>query len=364
MSAPLMRLTVDLGAIRRNYRRLRDTADPADVMAALKANAYGMGLAEVAAALTQEGCANFLVENVEEAIRLRQKVQEATIYVVFGFFEGETRELIEHNLRPALTRPEQAHEWAAIPVEARPGCAIKVNSGMNRLGLSQLEFEQLVAEPGLIDTLKPDLLVSHLAYAQDPDHEMNRRQLARFESARALLPGVPASLAGSGATMAGSEYHFDMIRPGVGLFGGNPYSDRPNPFEEVAHLEGRILQVREINSGEPVGYAATHIADRPTRIAIIGTGYSGGYGRGFDNAGFGMLDGVRLPVLGRVSMGSVAMDVSACPVASVRPGRMVSLLGGGVPLDDAARASGRSPYEILVTLGLQQNRVYLGQEAA
>lgn len=359
-----MRLTVDLGALRRNYRLLRDTAPTAIVMAAVKADAYSMGREQVARALTAEGCSHFLVENIDEAILLRSMVPDAAIYVVFGFFPGETDDLIRHNLRPILTRPEQVREWAAIPRGDRPGCALKVNSGMNRLGLGAEEFEQLVADPGLIKALGPDLLMSHLAFSQDPDHEMNRRQLATFQRLSALLPDVPASLAGSGAAMAGPEYHFDMIRPGIGLYGGNPYADRANPFESVAHLEGRILQIHKIDSGESVGYGATHIAEKPTRIAIVGTGYSGGYGRGFDNVGYAMLDGVRLPILGRVSMGSVAMDVGECPEGSARPGRMVSLLGGGVSLDDASKGSGRSPYEILVTLGLQQNRVYVGSESA
>lgn len=359
--APPYRLTIDLGAIRRNYRLVKETTAPAIAAAVVKANAYGCGMAEAAKALAVEGCDTFFVETLEEALALRKLQPAATIYVVYGLAAGPPPVFLKDELIPVLSKPADLKKWAAEG-QGR-GAALKINSGMNRLGLSLDDVRALAGDAALLEAPKPCLVMSHLAFGEDPGHAMNRAQLEAFEAARAMLPPCPASLAGSGAALADKAFHFDMVRPGIGLYGGNPYAGAPNPFEEVVHLEGKIMQVRQIDSGQAVGYGATRTVSGPTRVAVVGAGYSAGYGRGFDNAGFGVLDGTRLPVLGRVSMGSVVLDISALPEGADLVNRYVSLIGGDMPLDEAARCAGRSPYELIVTLNLARNRVYVDSEA-
>lgn len=363
---PLARLNVDLGAVRRNIRLIKETAKGAIVAPAVKADGYGLGMAAIAPVLAEEGCDTFFVETSEEGAALRALLPDATVYVIYGLNAAPAYSFVRQDmlkgLRPVLSHIDDVRAWLAIaPEEQRSHCAIKINTGMNRLGMSLDDLSALI-DDGSIAALSPALAMSHLAFSEEPEHPMNREQLEAFQRVRAMLPDTPASFANSGGIMAGSEYHFDMVRPGIGIYGGNPFSGRENPFEAVAHLEAKIMQVRRIDVGDTVGYGATHRADKPTRIATLGVGYSGGYARSFDNVGWGVLDGVNLPVLGRVSMGSVVVDVSECAEDSATPGRYVSLIGGraedGVRLEELSRAAERSPYEVLVQLRLQQTRVY------
>ncbi len=358
-------LTVNLDAVRANYRLLAETAAGARCAAAVKADGYGMGMAPVSRALASAGCDCFFVENLDEGITLRAALQDATIYIVKGFYSDSPDAFLEHGLRPVLVTTEQITRWLEVIAAQGPlPSIVKVNTGMNRLGLAEADTRALAADTATLDVLKPDYLMSHLAFSEDPDHPMNDAQRQKFDELRALFPGLPASLAGSGGVMMGKDYHYDMVRPGVGLYGGNPFTRRPNPFAEVARLQGKILQIREIDSGESVGYGATHRATAPARIAIVGAGYGDGYGRGFDNQGAGILNGIKVPMVGRVSMGSVAVDVSECPPDSVVVGEYLTLLGDGISLDDAARASGRSAYELLTSLSQCPGRRYLGEAEA
>lgn len=359
-------LTIDLNAVRANYHLLAATAAGARCAAAVKADGYGLGMAAVARVLAEEGCDCFFVENLDEGVTLRSALSgdlaDATIYIVKGYYCDRPDVFLEHALRPVLVTSEQVSRWLQVIAGHGPRPSIvKVNTGMNRLGLDEAETRALAADQTALDTLAPDYLMSHLACSEDPDHPMNAAQRQKFDQLRALFPGLRATLAGSGGVMMGAAYHYDMVRPGIGLYGGNPFVSLANPFAEVVHLKGKILQVREIDRGDSVGYGATHTAPGPARIAIAGAGYADGYGRGFDNRGVAVLNGIEVPVVGRVSMGSVAVDISACPPGSVSAGDELTLLGGGISLDAAAKASGRSPYELLTSLSQCPERCYLGQ---
>lgn len=360
-------LTVDLDAVRANYRLLAETASGTRCAAAVKADGYGLGMTTIARVLAAEGCDCFFVENLNEGMELRAALSDswpdATIYVVKGYYSGQPDVFLEHSLRPVLVTTGQITGWLEVIGKHGPLPSIlKVNTGMNRLGLDEADARALAVDETALDTLKPDYLMSHLACSEDPDHPMNAAQRGKFDELRALFPDLPATMAGSGGTMMGADYHYDMVRPGIGLYGGNPFAKLPNPFAEVVHLKGKILQVREIDRGESVGYGATHRAHGPARIAIAGAGYADGYGRGFDNRGFAVLNGIEVPVVGRVSMGSVAVDISECAPGSVSPGDELTLLGDGVTLDDASRTSGRSPYELLTSLSQCPKRRYIGQD--
>ena len=201
-------------------------------------------------------------------------------------------------------------------------------------------------------------MISHLACAEEPEHPLNRRQQDRFAAVAARFPGVPASLAASSGIFLGRRYHFDLVRPGAALYGVNPLPGRPNPLRPVVRLAARIIQIREIDSGESVGYGAAHVMQAPGRVATVALGYADGWLRALSRRGCGFVGGKRVPLLGRVSMDLCAFDVSAVPPALTRPGMTIELLGPGYGVDDVAADAGTIGYEILTALGARYHRVY------
>ena len=352
-------LRIDLAALLANYRLLAARAAGAQCVAMLKADAYGLGMAAVAPALAEAGCDTFFVATPEEGRTLRTILREADIYVLNGYQPALREVFRAYRLRPVLNTLAEIEVWRDGPA------AIYVDTGMNRLGLEAADIDALLAGPAKIG-FEVAILMSHLACADEPDHPMNERQLARFRETVARLKALPAfkaaalSLANSAGIFLGPEYHFDLVRPGIALYGGNPFTGRPNPMANVAEVHGRILQIRAIAAGDSVGYGATFTASRPSRIAIVDVGYADGYLRAFSSKGSALIAGQRAPVVGRVSMDFLALDVTDLPADATVVGAAVNLLGGGVSLDEAAAASGLSCYELLTLLGRRYNRVYLG----
>ncbi|HEY8871930.1 MAG TPA: alanine racemase C-terminal domain-containing protein, partial [Stellaceae bacterium] len=259
-----------------------------------------------------------------------------------------------------LTRPSRSR-WAPSPAmrargyEGRPPAILHVDTGMARLGLDAREFADFVASPPPVAWRA---VMSHLACADDPDHPLNETQRARFAAAAGQLPGVPASLAASSAIFLGPEYHFDLVRPGAALYGVNPLPGRPNPLRRIVHLSAKIVRIRQIDSGESVGYGAAHVMQAPGRAAIVGVGYGDGWLRSLSHRGCGYLAGTRVPLLGRVSMDLVTFDVSAVPESLAHPGTTIELLGDNYGVDDAAADAGTIGYEILTALGPRYHRIY------
>jgi alanine racemase len=232
---------------------------------------------------------------------------------------------------------------------------------MARLGLDAAEFATVVASP---PPIRWRAVMSHLACADQPDHPLNQRQRARFAAAAAQLPGVPASLAASSGIFLGPSYHFDLVRPGAALFGVNPLPGRPNPLRQIVRLSGKIVQIRQIDRGESVGYGAAHVMQARGRAAIVAVGYGDGWLRSLSHRGCGYIAGTRVPLLGRVSMDLVTFDVSAVAPALVHPGAMIELLGADYGVDDAASDAGTIGYEILCALGSRYHRIYRDSPAA
>ncbi|MGC2413846.1 MAG: alanine racemase, partial [Stellaceae bacterium] len=232
---------------------------------------------------------------------------------------------------------------------------LHVDTGMARLGLSASEFAAVVANPPRVAWRA---VMSHLACADRPEHPLNERQRARFAAIAAQLPGVPASLAASSGIFLGPTYHFDLVRPGAALFGVNPLPGRPNPLRQIVRLRAKIVQVRQIDRGESVGYGAAHVMKAPGRVAIVAVGYGDGWPRALSHRGCGTLAGTRVPLLGRVSMDLVTFDVSAVAPELARPGALIELLGAGYGVDDAAADAGTIGYEILCALGSRYHRIY------
>lgn len=351
-------LRIDLAAIVANYRTLAARAVAAQCAAMLKADAYGLGMAAVAPVLAGAGCKVFFVATPEEGRALRTVLREAEIYVMTGY-QVELREVYRaYRLRPVLNTLAEIEAWRDGPA------AVYVDTGMNRLGLEAAEIEALLSDRGKI-RFEVAILMSHLACADELDHPMNKRQLARFREITDRLKSLPAlktaalSLANSAGIFLGPDYHFDLVRPGIALYGGNPFADRPNPMANVVEVHGRILQIRAVAAGECVGYGATFTAARPSRIAIVDVGYADGYLRAFSNKGSALIAGQRVPVAGRISMDFLALDVTDIAPGQAEVGTAVNLLGGGLSLDEAAVASGLSCYELLTLLGRRYNRVYL-----
>ena len=357
------RLIIDLGAIRANYRQLLDIAAPARCAAVVKADAYGLGLVPVARALAREGCDEFYVATIDEAVTLRQALPDPTIYVFHGLTGLEPADFTEHRLVPVLVNPDDVNRWAEYADAVGPqACVLHVDTGMNRLGLTEAETRRLADDTAVLNRLDVALVMSHLACADTPENPMNRRQKDLFNDLRTLLPPVPASLASTAGVHMGPQYDLHQVRPGIGLYGGNPFSDRPNPHTQVVELKARILQVRQIDTGQAVGYGATHAARRPSRIASVAVGYADGYLRCLGNRGFGYVDDIKVPVVGRISMDLLTLDVTDCPETLVHPGASIRLIGQGCTVDDVAQAAGTIPNEVLTSLGSRYVRDYVGED--
>jgi alanine racemase len=347
-------IEIDLGGIVENWRLLARRAAPALCAAVVKANAYGLGVGPVARTLAAAGCRLFFVATLDEGILLRQTLGPSPEIAVFnGPLPGTAAQFLPDRLIPVLNDPGQIAAWRRLG--AGHPAILHVDTGMARLGLGAREFADFVESP-------PPILwravMSHLACADDPDHPLNERQRARFAAAAAQLPGVTASLAASSGIFLGPSYHFDLVRPGAALYGVNPLPGRPNQLRQIIRLSARIVQIRQIDRGEAVGYGAAHVVQAPGRAAIVGVGYGDGWMRSLSHRGCGFLAGTRVPLLGRVSMDLVTFDVSAIPAALARPGAMIELLGPNYGVDDAAADAGTIAYEILTALGPRYHRIY------
>jgi len=355
-------LEVDLVGVVANWRQLAARVAPADCAAVVKADAYGLGAPQVSAALAAAGCQRFFVATLDEGIALRSTLPTSCEIAVFnGPVPGSAEEFVFHQLVPVLNEPGQIADWAEIA--RRHGglpAMLHVDTGMARLGLSTREFTRLADELSQESATRWRGLISHLACADQPAHPLNDLQLARFALMRRHFAGLPASLAASSGIFLGRKFHFDFVRPGAALYGINPQPDTPNPMRQVVRLKGRILQVREVERGESVGYGAAHVVDHPSRLATVAIGYADGWFRSMSHRGSGRLGGERLPLLGRVSMDLAVFDVSAGDPSLARPGGFIELLDDDYGVDAAAADAGTIGYEILTALGRRCQRIYRG----
>jgi alanine racemase len=356
-------LTIDLAAIVANWRELARRALPAKCAAVVKADAYGCGTEPVTTALAKAGCATFFVANLAEARRARAAAPEAAIYVL-ATMSGTLAAYAQENLRPVIGSIEEFAEWEAFRAGGWHGtAALHVDTGMNRLGLSpedvaQLDPREAARRAGL------DLLMSHFACSEEPSHPLNARQMAEFRDVRDLFPGIPGSLANSSGIFLGPDAHHDLVRPGVALYGANPTPGHLNLMAAVVRLEGRIVQVREVEPGDTVGYGATWTARRPTRLALVAIGYADGFLRAASAhdgkpGAEAIVAGHPCPLAGRVSMDLLAVDVTDLPEKTPRRGDLVALLDETIGVDDLASHAGTIGYEVLTSLGRRYHRVYI-----
>ncbi len=352
-------LRIDLRAIRDNYRLLQGLLGAGQCGAAVKADAYGLGVVPVAQALLRESCRHFFVAHLEEAIFLRPHLPtEAQIYVMHGSPVGYEAEFLENNCIPVLNSIDQIIFWQqlAAKIQRRLPAIVQFDTGMARMGLSASEADQLFGKPELLDGIEVQYLMSHLASAEDQSNPMNQQQLLAFNALRSRMPGCKASLANSSGIFLGKDFHFDLARPGAALYGVAPVTGQANPLKPVAHLQGRIIQTREIPAGTGVGYGSTWRSTQTSRIATVAVGYADGWMRSLSNRGIAHIAGHAVPMVGNVSMDTITLDVSALAATHLQPGALVDLISADNTVDQVAARAGTIGYEILTSLGGRYER--------
>lgn len=358
-------LTVDLDAIAENWRFLRDRTAHGNCAAVVKADGYGLGLAPVATALAAAGCDTFFVAHLDEGIALRQVLKDARITVMNGLMPGQQAIYTEHDLWPSLNDLGQIGAWKAFCAKQETAlpAVLHCDTGMSRTGLDRTEARVLSAEPDRLQGIDLRFLMSHMACADTPDHPLNREQQRAFAALTQALPAPKQGgmLAASSAIFLGPDWHFDWIRPGVCLYGVRPNAEAPNPMKPVVSLDAKILQVRQIDAPESVGYGAGHRVEGPTRIATLAIGYADGFLRSLSNTAKAWVGEVEVPLVGRVSMDLITIDISALP--HIGPGDTVSLIGAHQDVDALADQAGTIGYEILTSLGSRYARHYVGGAA-
>lgn len=354
-------LQIDLSAVQANWRRFSTLAPGCDVAAMVKADGYGLGAGEVGPALAEAGCREFFVAEPGEAIALRAVLPDAHIFVLAGVAAGAEAVFDEYRLVPVLISLEQVDRWAthARTLGHRVTASVHVDTGMNRTGLDRHDTDALLADPGRLDGIDVVHVMSHLACADEPDHEFNVVQRERFVHVRERLTSGRASLANSAGVGLGAGYHFDHVRPGVGLYGADPTPDGRLALAPVVSLHAPVVQVRSSRPGDTVGYGATHRVTGERRLATVAAGYGDGYHRSASGRGHVAFGGRRAPIVGRVSMDLLTVDITDLPDhVRVEAGTPAELIGDTVTIDHVASAAGTIAYEVLTNLGRRYTRSY------
>ncbi|AHB48866.1 alanine racemase [Hyphomicrobium nitrativorans NL23] len=359
-------ITVDLDAIADNWRALGALVTPAECGAVVKADAYGLGAIKVVPALARAGCRTFFIATPDEAEAARRFAPDARLFALDGLLPGAASVFSANDIAPVLTSLEELAVWSAEATRTgkRLPAGLQIDSGLNRLGLSEDDVRTLASAPARLDGIDLRLVMSHLACADDPAHPHNETQRSNFDRLRTLLPPTPASLAASDGLMLGARFHYDLVRPGYALYGGQAFQGGPTPVRPAVTVEARVLQVRTLSPGDPVGYSATWRAARPTRLAVISAGYADGIARALSasterEGGVIAIHGEAAPIVGRVSMDLITADVTDI-AAAIAPGDLATLVGPGLTVEAMGQAGGTIGYEVLTRLGTRFARHYVG----
>ena len=358
------RLVVDLSALAGNYRAIA-SATAAEVAGVVKANGYGLGAPAVARALHAAGCRTFFTAFTREAVELRRVLADVEIFVLMPLVGDEAHVLREHRLTPCLFDAEGIDRWIrSASVRGAPARAgLHVETGIHRLGLEPEAFSALLADDARHSRLDVVLLMSHLACADEPSAPANRRQLERFRAVRDAFPDARASFANSAATFLGPEYHFDLVRPGIALYGHDPHYLHTAPrVRPVATLEARLGQIATVEPGESVGYGGAATCDVTRRIGVVLAGYADGIPRSLyrpDRRFEVVVAGHRVPLFGTVSMDMITIDLSDVPEGAVEVGAWVEIFGPNAPIERVAEQTGTIPYEVLTGIGPRVRRIHV-----
>ncbi|MCA1493518.1 alanine racemase [Sinorhizobium alkalisoli] len=354
-------LTIDLAALRRNYRKLSLAVAPAAAAAVVKADAYGLGAEPVSRSLHAQGCRHFFVAQLMEAVELKPRLPNDTqLFVLNGLQPGAEESCADAGIVPVLNSLEQFRRWslAAQKLGRVLPAVVQFDTGMSRLGVAPQERTALAAELKDCRNIEILFIMSHLACADEMDNGQNAEQLAEMHRIAAEFPDLDVCFANSGGVFLGGDYHGVLARPGIALYGGAPSAGKPNPMEPVVRLEVAVIQTRTVPAGTRIGYGGAHVASSEMRLATIAGGYADGFPRSLSGRGAVFHAGVRLPIVGRVSMDSITVDVTALPDGALSLGSLVEVFGPHQTLEDVAEAAGTISYEILTGLGRRYDRRY------
>ncbi|WP_417821776.1 alanine racemase [Terasakiella sp.] len=339
-------LSIDLSIIQANYRRLCDELNGKNCSVVVKADAYGLGIEPVSKALWEAGARTFFVALPDEGVELRHILPDADIHILGGLFKGSADVYTTHNLVPVLNSLEQIQDW-----QNRARADIQVDTGMTRLGIAPQDIGQI---PSGLNT---DVLMSHFACADERDHPLSIQQIETFTQAVQQIEHTRASLCNSAGIFLGEKAHFDLGRPGCSLYGINPTPHTTNPMQNPVHLQGKVIQVHEIDTQQSVGYGATYKLHAGQKLATIAVGYADGYLRSLSSNAAVYVEGQAAQVIGRVSMDAIGIDVSGM---KCEEGQYVDVIGPNNTPDDLAKWAGTIGYEILTSLGRRYKRIYKG----
>lgn len=351
-------LEVNLEAILHNYRLLASQAPNSACGAVVKANAYGLGVQKVAPSLFSAGCRDFFVATLAEGIELSGILSpDVNIYVFHGIKKGEESYFYDNGLTPVINDIYQLDAWikCAQDVAHKLPAILHFDSGMNRLGINY-ELAEKIANYDNLKMLDVKYIMSHLVNAENPEDSINKVQLQRLWEVKKHFPHCKISLANSKGIEVGENFHFDLLRPGCGLYGVKGESNIA--LKNVINLKTKILQIREVSEDGFVGYGATTKVNKGERLAVVPIGYADGYLRSLSNNSYAVFSGHKLPLLGRVSMDLTIFDISNIPAGQIKQGDYLEILGDNYTVDEAAKNSGTIGYEILTSLGNRYNRVY------
>ncbi|RCL01045.1 MAG: alanine racemase [Candidatus Tokpelaia sp. JSC188] len=355
-------LTVDLDALRDNYCRLCVEAKPAKTAAVVKADAYGIGMAQAVPALYKAGCRLFFVAQLTEAFKLRPLLSSNVAIAILNDIQpGVEGITADAGFIPVLNSISSIEAWGTLCRKRRKKlpAMLQIDSGMCRLGLDTKEIKQLIADPKIFDLANICYILSHLACSDTCTNSMNYIQLATLKRVLKKLPATRVSFANSSAIYLGKDYRFDLVRPGIALYGIDPYGAMPSRFHPVIQLNARIIQVRSVPAGTKIGYDGTFLIKRPSRIATLAVGYADGWHRSLSNRGAAYFAAKRLPIVGRISMDSMMLDITDLGRQAPRRGDLVELIGPNQIVEDIARDADTIPYEILTSLSHRYKRYYI-----
>ncbi len=355
-------LTINLKAIAGNYRLFQEKiGEGRQVAGIVKANAYGLELEPVLNTLIKLNCPQFFVATLEEALHVRNINKTTPIAVLGGLFTGAEDTYIQRNITPVLNTPDDISRWQnkASRLHQKLPAMIHFDTGMNRLGLSPEEGKALIGTPETINGLNVQLVMTHFACADEENHPLTKKQAHDFANIAQHFPNAQKSLANSSGLFRSTRYHYDMVRPGIALYGGNPTPETENPVQHVVALNTRILQIRNCKKGESIGYGASHVLGEDTTTATVALGYADGFLRSNSNKATLYWNNQPCPVLGRVSMDLVSVGLSKISEKQPVQGDVLEVLGSNQNIDDLARTAGTISYEILTALGNRYHREYI-----
>ena len=355
-------LTIDLGALAENYSILQNqVVAECDVAGIVKANAYGLGVEQVVQTLIKKGCTEFFVATLEEALQLRGIYKDINIHVLGGLFKSAEAEYLEHAIIPVLNSFDDIIRYQALikknnaPLKA----VLHFDTGMRRLGLDAFETKKLLDDMTLTNGINITNIMSHFACADDDNHALTKQQADEFDTIAKHFPNTPKSLANSSGVFRSADYHYNLARPGIALYGGNPTPESQNPMKNVVSLDARILQIRNASKAETVGYSATRKLTQDTQIATVACGYADGYLRSNSDRATVYWKGQACPLLGRVSMDLLTVDIGHISNDKPKTGDFIELLGANQTIDDLAESAGTISYEIITSLGARYSRRYI-----